>query len=144
MPPPNTLVGLAEVIAEISKELDHAKHHLLEEGSKILQQEAKRVLGTYDYGWPQLALSTQAQRVAQGFTANEPLLRTGELRDSIEREVQHGAAYVGSNNEKALWHELGTSKAPPRPFLAGAAAAKHAEIGELAGEHFHALLTKKA
>jgi phage gpG-like protein len=50
---------------------------------------------------------------------------------------------VGSNNEKAIWHELGTSRIPPRPFLAGAAAAKHEEIGELIGKKFHALLVKE-
>jgi hypothetical protein len=48
----------------------------------------------------------------------------------------------GSNNKKALWHELGTSRIP-RPFLAGAAAAKHEEIGELIGKKFHALLVKE-
>jgi phage gpG-like protein len=41
------------------------------------------------------------------------LLETGDLRDSIERVVPHGIAYVGSNNKKALWHELGTSRIPP-------------------------------
>ena len=46
------------------------------------------------------------------------------------------------NNDKALWHELGTSRIPPRPFLAGAAAAKHGEIGEWIGQKFHALLVK--
>jgi hypothetical protein len=56
--------------------------------------------------------------------------------------MQHGIAYVGSNNKKALWHELGTSRIP-RPFLAGAAAAKHEEIGELIGKKFHALLVKE-
>jgi hypothetical protein len=69
------------------------------------------------------------------------LLETGDPRDSIERVMQHGIAYVGSNNKKALWHELGTSRIP-RPFLAGAAAAKHEEIGELIGKKFHALLVK--
>ena len=46
--------------------------------------------------------------------------------------MQHGVAYVGSNDPRALWHELGTS----------AAAAKHDEIGELIGKKFHALLVK--
>jgi phage gpG-like protein len=73
---------------------------------------------------------------------DSPLLETGDLRDSIERDVQHGVAYVGSNNPKALWHEFGTSRIPPRPFLEGAANAKHAEIGKLIGQKFHALLIK--
>jgi hypothetical protein len=57
-------------------------------------------------------------------------------------DAEKHEAYVGSNNQKALWHELGTSRIPPRPFLATAAAAKHAEIGELIGQKFHALLVK--
>ena len=71
-----------------------------------------------------------------------PLLETGDLRDSIERDVQQHVAYVGSNDNKALWHEFGTSRIPPRPFLGGAAAAKHEESGEMIGKSFHALLIK--
>ena len=37
-----------------------------------------------------LAESTQAERVVQGYPANEPLLRTGELRDSIEHKLVSG------------------------------------------------------
>jgi phage gpG-like protein len=65
------------------------------------------------------------------------------LRDSIEREVQQHVAYVGSNNPKALWHEYGTSRIPPRPFLGTAAANKTDEIGEMFGAKFHALLVKE-
>jgi hypothetical protein len=57
--------------------------------------------------------------------------------------VQHGVAYVGSNDPKAVWHELGTSRIPPQPFLGGAAAAKHDEIGEHIGRSYHAVLMSK-
>jgi phage gpG-like protein len=140
MPNPLSLLSAVEMFAEISKEMDHIKHHCLEEGAKILQEEAKRELGQYQPGWPQLKPETIARKA----TGDSPLLETGDLRDSIERDVQQDAAYVGSNNKKAVWHELGTSRIPPRPFLGTAAAAKHAEIGELVGHKFHALLVKKA
>jgi phage gpG-like protein len=65
------------------------------------------------------------------------------LRDSIEREVQRHVAYVGSNDKKALFHEYGTSRIPPRPFLAIAATAKTDEIGQMFGAKFHALLIKE-
>jgi phage gpG-like protein len=107
--------------------------------SKILQDEAIRVIGTYDYGWPLL----KPQTIAHKATGDSPLLETGDPRDSIERVVQHGIAYVGSNNPKALWHELGTSRIPPRPFLAIAATAKINEIGEMFGAKYHALLIKE-
>src|SRR6516162_2395737 len=138
-----SLAEAATIFAEVAVEMDHMKHHCLDEGSKILQDEAKRVLGTYDYGWPQLAAATQEQRERQGYAPNDPLLVTGDLRDSIERDVQHNVASVGSNNNKALWHEMGTSRIPPRPFFGGAVEAKHHEIGELVGKKFHtALITK--
>jgi phage gpG-like protein len=138
-----SLSEAAAIFAETAVAMDHIEHHCLDEGSKILQDEAKRVIGTYEYGWPQLAPATQARRSAAGVEPNEPLLVTGELRDSIERDVQQHVAYVGSNNEKALWHELGTSRIPPRSFLAGAAEAKQEEIGDLIGGKFHALLIKE-
>jgi phage gpG-like protein len=96
------------------------------------------VLGTYEYGWPPLKPAT----VARKSTGDSPLLETGELRDSIERDVQDHVAYVGTNNKKALWHEFGTSRIPPRPFFGPTAAAKTEEIGELVGGKFHALLIK--
>jgi hypothetical protein len=123
----------AEIVA---KRLPAAQAVALEIGAKIIQAEAKRVIGTYDYGWPQLAESTQADREAEGFPANEPLLRTGEMRDSIEYTVHAdvGEADIGSNSDIAVWQELGTSNIPPRPFLAGAAAHKGDEVAKLIGE----------
>jgi phage gpG-like protein len=136
---PMTLLYAATMFGEIAVAMDHIKHHSLDEGAKILQAEAKRVLGTYDYGWPRLKPST----IACNSSGDSPLLENGDLRDSIERDVQHDVAYVGSRDPKAMWHELGTSRIPPRPFLAGAASAKHAEIGELIGWKFHAVLLKE-
>jgi len=116
-----SLAEAATIFAEVAVEMDHMKHHCLDEGSKILQDQRER----------------------QGYAPNDPLLVTGDLRDSIERDVQHNVAYVGSNNNKALWHEMGTSRIPPRPFFGGAVEAKHHEIGELVGKKFHtALITK--
>jgi HK97 gp10 family phage protein len=132
------LFQAAAMFTRIAVDIDHSKHHHLDEGSKILQDEAKRVLGTYDYGWPRLKPET----IARKETGDSPLLETGELRDSIERDVQHDVAYVGSNNKKAIFQEFGTSRIPPRPFLEGAAKAKTAEIGEMIGAKVHALLVK--
>jgi phage gpG-like protein len=114
--------------------LEHAQKVGLEAAAQIVQHEAKRVIGTYDYGWPELAESTKKDRVNKGFTENEPLLRSGELRASIEYTiVSDTEAQVGSNNDKAVWHELGTSRVPPRPFLAPAAAEKGREAAKVMG-----------
>lgn len=58
-----------------------------------------------------------------GFGGYEsPLLRTGNMRDSIEVNVVGIWGEVGSNDKKALYQEMGTPGAdypiPPRPFLA--------------------------
>jgi len=56
-----------------------------------------------------------------------PLLRTGEMRDSIEIDAPHHEApgvvvgYVFSNNPIARYQEMGTEHIPPRPFLSTAA-----------------------
>ena len=132
------LFQAAALFTGIAVEMDHIKHHCLDEGSKILQEEAKRELGTYQPGWPRLKPAT----IARKSTGDSPLLETGELRDSIQREVQQHVAYIGSNNKKALFHEFGTSRIPPRPFLGTAAALKTSEIGEMFGAKYHALLVK--
>jgi hypothetical protein len=42
-------------------------------GKNDRSRSQARVIGTYDYKWPQLAPSTQEKRVSEGFSANEPL-----------------------------------------------------------------------
>ena len=53
-----------------------------------------------------------------------PWLRTGKLRASITCEATDTAAVIGSSDPVAVYQELGTSAIPPRPFLAGVAAAE--------------------
>lgn len=95
---------------------------------RLVQKTAKSYIGHYDHpgGWAQLAQATQEDRVRRGFAANEPLLRTGDLRDSIQVDAPHrnGAevfGYVFSNSAIARYQELGTVSIPPRPFLSTAA-----------------------
>jgi hypothetical protein len=52
--------------------MKRAEREILKITAQTVENEAKRVIGTYDYDWPQLAASTQAQRVRKGFPANEP------------------------------------------------------------------------
>jgi hypothetical protein len=114
------LLAAAHHFHRLAEGFPHACHQALEIAAQFVENEAKRAIGTYKYGWPQLTPSTQADRVAHGFPANEPLLRTGEMRDSITHCSSPTEARIGSNNPKAIWHELGTAHVPPRPFLANA------------------------
>ena len=59
---------------------------------------------------------------------DNPLLRTGDLRSSIEHRVTavtplgSAAAIVGSTSEVARYQELGTQNIPPRAFIGRAVA----------------------
>lgn len=98
---------------------------LLMEGAAV---EAKAMIGHELPEWPPLAPSTVAEKARLGFTGQvsdtDPLLRTGRLRDSIKAEAE-AIGYlvegvIGSDDSVAADQELGTSKIPPRPFLAPA------------------------
>ena len=126
----------------------------LTEAAKIIQHEAKEEIGHYQgaagpfAGWDELAASTQLERVRLGWTENDPLLRSGELRDHVKVSVGIGEAAIGVPNETvgdgskanpardighiAVWMENGTEKAPPRPFLGGAAVRKSHEAVDIA------------
>lgn len=121
-------------------------------GCKIVQRVSKGMLGTPQPFWAPLKPETIAHK-AKGDT---PLLETGELRASIEmtaplNEGGEIVGYVGSDNPKAVWHELGTSKIPPRPFLSSAAMGRQHEINDmmakmifsamiLGGHNFHSVM----
>jgi phage gpG-like protein len=135
-----TLFGLAAHFVELGAEMAVETHHALEHAAVLVETEAKAEIGVYQgaagpfAAWQTLAPFTQADRVAKGFSANDPLLRTGELRDSIEHTVGVNEAEVGSNSDIALFQELGTrgggrgGPIPPRSFLGGAAFRKAPQI----------------
>lgn len=95
----------------------------IEAAAELLERESKKEFGVYQAGagafdaWPELADATKADRVAKGFTENDPLLRTGGLRDSIKREVEDWEATIGSEEEVMLFQEFGTKHIPPRAVL---------------------------
>jgi HK97 gp10 family phage protein len=140
------LLELAAKLGEIALNQHEMEHRALEKAARVVEKRAKEKIGEYQdqagpfIAWPELAESTKADRVRQGFPEDEPLLRTGEMRDSIEHMVKDSEAYVGSNNDKAVWQELGTEHIPPRSFLGGAAAEKTEEICNIVGETARAFL----
>lgn len=137
----STIPQFARMMVNVVSHLPMAQHHALEVAAQMVEKEAKRVIGTYDYGWPELADSTKEDRTAKGFSENEPLLRTGEMRDSIQHTTTTHWAEVGSDNDKAVWQELGTARIPPRSFLAGAAIHEQHAIEHIVGDILHAHLT---
>lgn len=62
-----------------------------------------------------LAESTQTERVRLGYTPNDPLVRDGTLRESVEFEAIENIAGTGSSSFIAPIHEYGNAHIPPRP-----------------------------
>jgi phage gpG-like protein len=133
----HSLRETAALFTRIALAMPMVEHVALERAGRIVEEEAKRVIGSYEYGWQPLAASTVAKKAA----GDTPLLETGEMRDSIEHVVVGHECHVGSNNMKAVYQELGTSRMPPRSFLMGAAMRKEHEIHEMTGRYFHAALS---
>lgn len=108
---------------------------------EVVAREARSEFGTYQdqtgpfIAWPELADSTKADRERKGYSEDEPLLRTGETRDSIGTAISTGGleAQAGSNSDVLLYQELGTVHMPPRSTLGIAMAKKLPEIKKILG-----------
>lgn len=106
----------------------------------IIQEDARGRLGSYHSRvgpfpmWDELAESTKVNRLAKGYTDDEPLLRDGTLQKSISKEVTPWAVAVGVRHglpsdradatmgDIAMWQEFGAARLgkphiPPRPFI---------------------------
>jgi phage gpG-like protein len=139
--------------------MDASRHHAIEEGAKLIAEEAKRELGHYQAeagpfpAWEPLHESTLhggrspktgalfKGKIELGFATeadHNPLMRTGELRDSIGYRVEGDKGVVGSTSKYAAVQELGDpeNNQPPRSFLGRAAFLKGKEAAHLAAEGF--------
>jgi len=129
------LFSLLEFVAElpaIERDLEASGPKIIERACQIVQKKAKAAIGKDHELWPPLAASTIADKQHHGFPTPKPLLRTGALRDSIEYTVSGNEGAVGSNLDIAVYQELGTSRIPPRSFLASSAIASEDKIHRMA------------
>ena len=123
-------LAFAEFLTRVMEHEPAALHEGVTAGATVVRDEARAEIGHYQSAaapfaaWKELADSTKADRSRKGFPDNNPLLRTGGLRDSIEVVVHGAEASVGSNSKIALYQEVGTARIPPRSFLGGAAVRK--------------------
>jgi len=113
---------------------------LLKVGEAV-KTAARDMIGHEHDTWPALAESTIAEKERKVFDVPDPLLRTGQLRDSIEMEAAGLTMSVGSTEKIAAYQEMGTSRIPPRPFIAPSAEKGALELERELGEQAILLLT---
>lgn len=136
----NSLLDGAAFFTGAHLRMEHASKAAVTKAARLIRDEAKRVLGTYEYGWVSLADTTIAGKI----TGDSPGLETGAMRKSIKYSVtgsrMHWTANIGSNDPHALYFELGTVKQPPRSFLAGAAMRKEHEVRKICGHDLFSMI----
>jgi len=117
----NSFASFATHLQVLAIETKLVKHAVLEAAAEEVQDTAKGMIGFYhdDPHWEALSPEYEAAKVRAGFEPDAPLLRTGEMRESIRYVVatDGSMAVVGSDDQKMVWHELGTDKMPPRPVM---------------------------
>lgn len=159
--------ALAEYLESRMSAVEAALREGVRQGGELIQHEAKSEIGHYQAAagpfpeWAPLAEATLdgyttangrhfPGKVDFGFSPpDNPLLRTGELRDAIGMVHDDRHAVVGvpdrtvgtgtpedpirNVGDVAFWHEFGTDKMPPRSFLGRAAFLKGKEAAHLIG-----------
>jgi HK97 gp10 family phage protein len=119
----NSLLAFSEHLLKAAAAEELAAHAIVKRAAAMVKKTARSEFGHYqpeigDYvAWAELADSTKSDRVREGWSENDPLLRSGELMDSVKTEVHGRTAVVGSESEIMLYMEVGTDKMPPRPVL---------------------------
>lgn len=148
------LLGFAAHLAKLPALMLIEQHEGLEHAARVVEKAAKAKMGHYQetagpfVGWAELADSTKEERAHQGYPENEPELRSGLLRDSIEHHAEDFEAEIGVPDKMvqhpyhpkpenigdiAVYQELGTDKLPPRSFLGGAGVESAHEVVEILG-----------
>ncbi len=142
------MISLADWIAHLKRAELSLKFELETEVGACMASAAKKAksfIGNQQDGWADLAASTIEEKSALGYPVPAPLLREGELRDSIDHEVEtRGPEIIGlvySDDEIAEYQEYGTSRIPPRPFIVPALVQTEPEIEKALSETLMRALT---
>ena len=144
--------AFAEFLSRLLAREEEAVRVGLEAGIHIAHAESQAEIGHYQSGlgpfedWGPLAARTVRDRKKLGYTPNDPLLRSGTLRDAIESRVDVDAreAAIGVPSRMvpdasrpgrefdigmiAEVQEEGDEHVPPRSFLGGAMCRRADEI----------------
>lgn len=124
------LFGLAAILESAVGKIAKNNKKALKQIAVRIEKTAKSEIGHYQRAgggfpaWAKLEESTIADKTRGGFSPpDNPLLRTGEMLNSIKHEVNESnlSAIIGSTDEKMFFHEFGTSKMAMRPVIGPAA-----------------------
>jgi HK97 gp10 family phage protein len=120
----SSLLAFSQHLIGLQLAVHHAKHGALEQVGKLLKADMIAQIGHYQpqgggyVAWASLAPSTESEKAMLGAPADAPLERFGDLKQSFKYEVEGSAAViVGSTDPVMVYHELGTSRMPPRPVI---------------------------
>ena len=146
----------AERLARASGMVQPAIEEMVVATVKLAEARAKAMIGTDHEGWEPLSSATLygfyhpmarkyiPGKLELGYPA-EPLLRTGEARESIVGLAEGDTGLVGSDSKKLLWSEFGTNNQfypePARPIFAEALTDTLPELEVMAAEVVVRLLT---
>ncbi len=131
MPDFSSLAEFAGFLTRLTVGYDQIQQEQMERACRVVQTEIRAAIGSHRF--TPLAASTVAKK-----GHDDQLRETGELRGEIAYTVTRAglgvAGEIGSNLERAVYLELGTSKMPPRPFLSDSAHRREAEVVSILGQ----------
>ncbi|WP_131829538.1 HK97-gp10 family putative phage morphogenesis protein [Teichococcus deserti] len=122
----NNLAQFAAMLAAIENTIQDEMQRATEQGAQIVEREMKSELGTQQ--GPVAHLPAWAPVKSN---PNSPLLLTGDMKKSIGTQVGDNEAFIGTNDEKAVHLEFGTSKMPPRSFVERALVVSEPKIADM-------------
>ena len=124
-------------------------HNVLRDAAAHGVEMAQAKMGHYQPGWDPLAPATVEARVRAGYTPDDPLLRSGGLRDAIRTfgdtgtEISFGIAEGDEHFAQGMTQEHGSisGNVSPRPFIEPTAVelmpelekSVHVAVGDLFG-----------
>ena len=135
----NSLGDFARHLIGVEVAVKAAEHKGLKKAAVLIENAAKAEIGHYQGAagpfpaWAPLADPTEASKARKGYPAGAPLLASGDMRDNISHQVSGHEAVIGSPDDKAFYHEFGTSKMPPRPIFGPAVFSNKAKIQRIIG-----------
>ena len=128
MPRKISLTQFADALAEAKAAMPGAIRDALMVTGVAAEKIAKEKIGHYQQSvegpgisfpaWSPLAAATIAEKMRLGYAPpDNPLLRRGDLRDSISHQVIRNTLRLGSDDPIAAYQSFGTSSIPPRPVF---------------------------